>query len=319
MRKLVCFLLVFVCTISSCKKEKKNNFKGTIGLTVLSLDNPYFKALADAAQEEAAKNGYNVLVTSGDFDPSKQRNQINDFIIKEVDAIILTPVDSKSSGIVVRKCNEMDIPVFTADMTTTDSLAHVVSYIATDNFSGGKQAADALIEALEGKIKKVLILDFPAAESCLNRVAGFKERIEEYNTHNSLEQIEIVAQLPCNAQRDQGFKATSDAIQTYPDLTGIFAINDPGALGAVGALEKANKLEQVVVIGFDGQPEGKEAIRDGKMYADPIQFPRKIGRETVKAIMQYLNGYEVPSVLLIETSLYKQADGLADKEIKEYH
>jgi len=165
----------------------------------------------------------------------------------------------------------------------------------------------------------VLILDFPAAESCLNRVAGFKERIEEYNTDNSLEQIEIVAQLPCNAQRDQGFKATSDAIQTYPDLTGIFAINDPGALGAVGALEKANKLEQVAVIGFDGQPEGKEAIRDGKMYADPIQFPRKIGRETVKSIMQYLNGYEVPSVRLIETSLYKQADGLADKEIKEYH
>ena len=107
MRRLGCFLLVFVCAISSCKKEKKNNFKGTIGLTVLSLDNPYFKALADAAQEEAAKNGYNVLVTSGDFDPSKQRNQINDFIIKEVDAIILTPVDSKSSGIVVRKCNEM--------------------------------------------------------------------------------------------------------------------------------------------------------------------------------------------------------------------
>ena len=83
-------------------------------------------------------------------------------------------------------------------------------------------------------------------------------------------------------------------------------------------MEKANKLEQVAVIGFDGQPEGKEAIRDGKMYADPIQFPRKIGRETVKSIMQYLNGYEVPSVRLIETSLYKQADGLADKEIKEY-
>jgi len=285
----------------------------------MALSNPYFKAMADAASEEAEKYGYDVITASGDFDPAKQRNQINDFIIQGVDAIILTPVDSKSSGVAVRKCNEMGIPVFTADMGTSDSLAQVVSHVATDNYSGGRQAAKAMIEALKGKGRKVLILDSPGAESCINRIRGFRDVLEEFNRENSMNSLTIVSQLPCNGQRDLGFKASSDAIQTYPELAGIFAINDPCALGAVGALEKINKLEQVAVIGFDGQPEGKEAIADGKIYADPIQFPRKIGRKTVQTIMAYLDGEEVASLQLIPTELYRQKDGLNDPEIKKFH
>lgn len=321
--------LITICTVwalviiiigSGCTNKKSEASRGVIGITVLSLSNPYFIQMAEAAREEAAKYGFEVIIYSGDFDPSKQRSQINDFIVKEVDAVMLTPVDSKSSGVAVRKCNEMGIPVFTADMATTDSLATVVAHIATDNYMGGRQAADAMIEALQGKNrKKVVILDFPAAESCQKRVAGFRDRIEEYNSENSLDPIIIVTQLPCDAQRDLGFKATTDVIQAHPDLMGIFAINDPCALGAVGALEKANKLDDIYIIGFDGQPEGKVAIRDGKIYADPIQFPKQIGRETIRTIMQYLNGFDVEKTRLIETALYRQADGLKDPEIKDYH
>lgn len=313
MRSLAILLILLLLGCES----KDQEVRGTIGITCLSLSNPFFKELTDAAVEEAEKHGFEVIVTSGDFDPAKQRSQINDFITREVDAIILNPVDSKSSGVAVRKCNEVGIPVFTADMATTDSLAKVVSHIATDNYQGGIQAADAMIEALEPNNKKILILDFQGAESCIKRVEGFRHRIDEYNGENQLDPIRIVAQLPCNAQRDQGFKATSDAIQAFPDLNGIFAINDPGALGAVGALEKANKLDQVVIIGFDGQPEGKAAIRDGKIYADPIQFPAQIGRESVQAVMQYLNGFDVPELQLIETALYRQADGLNDPELEK--
>ena len=292
---------MFLLLCGGCGEEKTLS-RGTIGLTVLSLSNPYFQELSEAARLEAEKHGFDMIVASGDFDPSKQRNQISDFIVKEVDAIILTPVDSKSSGVAVRKCNELGIPVFTADMATTDSLARVIAHIATDNFQGGRQAADAMIEALPADNRKIVILDFPGAESCIRRVDGFRDRIEEYNKANPLDQVEIVTQLPCNAQRDLGFKATSDVMQAYPDLAGIFAINDPCALGAVGALEKSRQLDQVVVVGFDGQPEAKVAIRDGKIYADPIQFPRQIGIETVQAIIQYLNGYEVEETQLIETA-----------------
>jgi ribose transport system substrate-binding protein len=105
-------------------------------------------------------------------------------------------------------------------------------------------------------------------------------------------------------------------LQAHPDLVGIFAINDPSALGARGALEKAGKAGNVVIIGFDGQPEGKQAIKDGKIYADPIQFPDKMGVEVVRAFLRHSKGEELPPQMLIPTSLYRQADGAADAALK---
>ena len=78
------------------------------------------------------------------------------------------------------------------------------------------------------------------------------------------------------------------------------------------ALEKANRADRVKLIGFDGQPEGKQAIRDGKIFADPIQFPDKLGLETAKAIVRYFEGEEVPSELLIQPRLYYQADAIKE-------
>src|SRR6185312_5336588 len=101
-----------------------------------------------------------------------------------------------------------------------------------------------------------------------------------------------------------------------PDLAGIFAINDPSALGARAALEKAGKAEQVKIIGFDGQPEGKQAIKEGKIYADPIQFPDKMGQQIVDAIVRHSKGETLPPEILIPTKLYRQADGQQDPELK---
>ncbi len=100
------------------------------------------------------------------------------------------------------------------------------------------------------------------------------------------------------------------------EMRGIFAINDPSALGARAAIEKAGKTRQIKIIGFDGQPEGKQAIRDGAIYADPVQFPDKIGTFTVETILKYLNGETVPAELLIPTALYRRADGKNDSSLK---
>ena len=96
---------------------------------------------------------------------------------------------------------------------------------------------------------------------------------------------------------------------------GIFAINDPGALGAYAALERHGKAGQVKIIGFDGQPDGLQAIKDGKIYADPIQFPEKMGRQTITAISKYLAGEEVDPIQLIPAELYRQADGAKDPSL----
>src|SRR5687768_8117713 len=264
--------------------------KGTIGVSVLTMENPFFAVIADNIKSEAKKAGYDTLITDGDMKVEEQRRQVQDFIVKKCAAIVLCPTDAVSIGPVIQEANAAGIPVFTADLACLDPKAEVVSHIATDNLAGGKQAGDAMIEALGESGGKVVILHFKKAESCLLRVQGFREVIDAHNKGRESGKIEIVSEVPGEGHTDQGYKCTQDALQTTADLAGIFAINDPSALGAYAALEKAGKADQVKIIGFDGQPDGKQAIKDGKIYADPIQYPDRIGQMTVQTILKYFDG-----------------------------
>ncbi|MCL6503292.1 MAG: substrate-binding domain-containing protein [Pirellulales bacterium] len=304
------------CAETQPSKQSDVNTRRVIGVSVLTLTNPFFKVIGESLREVAAAEGYEVILVSGENDVARQQHQVQDFIVQRVAAIVLCPCDSKAIGPAIGEANEAGIPVFTADIACLAPGVKVVSHIATDNYGGGRQAALAMIEALGEAGGKVVIIDYKQVESCIQRVKGFKEVIAEHNRSTSSGRIEIVAELPGDGQKDKGYRAAEDALQAHPDLAGIFAINDPSALGARAALEKAGKADQVKLIGFDGQPEGKRAIKEGKIYADPIQYPDRIGRETARAILRYFRGEEVEPEILIPTGLYRQADALEDPELK---
>ncbi len=291
------------------KMENEAAAKGAIGVSLLTISNPFFKEMGDAMTAEGERQGYQVILTAGEMDPARQRDQVNDFIVKKVTAIVLCPCDSRSVGTAIQAANKAGIPVFTADIASLDKTAKVVSHVATDNYEGGKLAGEAMIEALDGK-GKVAIIDHPEVESVLLRTKGFREVVA------GAKGIKIVAALPGGGARDTSFKTAQDILEKNPDLDGIFAINDPSALGAVAALEKAGRLDKVKVIGFDGQKEAKEAIKQGKVYADSIQFPDKIGKLTIETIGRYMAGEKVAAQTLIPTALYKKADAEADPALK---
>ena len=325
MKKIIYMLVmpIIALLLTSCGGDGQNvnsqgesESKGTIGVSVLTLGNPFFNVIADGVKEEAAKHGYDVVVVDGDRDVQKQANQIDDFLTKGVAAIILNPCDRQSIGPAIEKANRAGVPVFTCDLKCVAEGAEVVSHVGSDNLQGGKLAGEAMIEALGEQGGKVLVVHFPQANSCQLRVQGFEEVIGAYNQGLSAGLIEVVAQLDGGGVRDEGYKVTEDTLQAHPDLRGIFAINDPSGLGARAALEKAGKQDQVVIVAFDGQPEGKEAIKDGKIFADPIQFPGLIGKKTVELMMDYFAGVEVEKEVLIPTELYKQEDGLNDPSLK---
>ncbi len=287
--------------------------KARIGVSLLTLTNPFFRDLGEAMKTEAAKHGMEVVLVSGEFDAAKQRNQVADFIVQRFAAIVLSPCDSKAVGTTIAEANKAGIPVFTVDIASLGG-GKVVSHIATDNLGGGRLAAQAVIEALGGK-GKVAILDHPEVESVILRTRGFEEELERQRREKGVT-LQVVAKLPGGATKDRSFKAAEDLLQSHPDLNGIFAINDPSALGAVAALEKAGRLAQVKVIGFDGMPEGKAAIKAGQMYADPVQFPDRIGTTAVQQIRKYLEGDDVPAEILIPTALYRKADAERDPSLK---
>jgi ribose transport system substrate-binding protein len=289
--------------------------QGTIGVSLLTLDNPFFKVIGDEISKEGAKQGYHSLVVSGDKDVAKQSNQIKDFIVKKVAAIVLSPCDSKSIVPVIQEANAAGIPIITVDVPCSEPGVKILTQIATDNFGGGKQAAQAMIEALGANGGRIAVLHFKQVESCQLRVKGFREVIEAHNAAGK-PRIDIVSELESGGAKDLGFKATEDILQAHPDIQAIFAINDPAALGARAALEKAGRADKVLIIGFDGQPEGKQAIKQGKIYADPIQFPEQMGAKAVDAIVRHSKGESIPPTILIPTSLYRQADGQNDATLK---
>jgi ribose transport system substrate-binding protein len=315
--KLIHFLSLGSLLLAACGKPapEAKPTRGTIAASLLTLQNPFFKVIGDNVTEEASKHGYDALIVSADSDVARQSNQVKDFIVKKVSAIILSPADSKGIVPVIQEANAAGIPVFTVDVPCQEAGVKIVTQVATDNLGGGREAANAMIEALKGQGGKIGVLDLKQVESCILRVKGFKEVLAEHNA-TAAAKIEIVSELDGGGAKDKGYKAAEDMLQANPDLIGIFAINDPSALGARGALEKAGRAEKVVIIGFDGQPEGKQAIRDGKIYADPIQFPEKMGIEVVKAFLKHSKGEDVPPQMLIPTQLYRQADGKSDATLK---
>lgn len=314
-------MVVAVAALAGCNPTSENpagggDKKGVIAYSTLTLSNPFFKVIGDHMTTEAALHGYEAIVIDPSGEVKKQANQIDDFIAQEVTAIVITPCDRKSVGPAIKRANEKGIPVFTVDAQCAAEGVEIAGHVGTDNFQGGQLAGKAMMELLGENGGKVLVLDFKTAHSCVLRVNGFKEEIDRHNKDRDSGKIEIAAELNGGGSRDQGYKTTADALQTHPDLAAVFAINDPSALGAYAAIKEASKLDQVQIIGFDGQIDGKQAIRDGKIYADPIQFPDRMGAMTVQQILKHLAGEEYEKITLIPTALYKKADADKDPDLK---
>lgn len=289
--------------------------RGTIGFSALTLKNPFFKIIADSVTAEAQKHGFEVLINDAERDVNTQARHIDDYIAQQVTAIVINPADREAIGPAVIRANQAGIPVFTCDLECVSPGAEIAGHVGTDNFQGGRLAGEAMIDALGESGGKVLILHFAQANSCVMRVAGFREVIDAHNAGRESGTIDMF-ELEGGGLQDEGFRVTADALQAHSDLRGIFAINDPSGLGAWTALNQAGRAEQVVIVAFDGQLEGKQAIKEGKIYADPIQFPERMGVITVQNIVKYLDGEPFEENQLIPTVLYKQADAERDPELQ---
>ncbi len=283
--------------------------KGRIGMTCMDLGNPFFQLIANEMETAAAEHGYEVVALSGDNEPSLQNSQLNDFVAQGYDAIFLNPVDSVSSAQGVKKAYEAGIPVFTFDVQISDPEAKklVAAHIGSDNYQGGRLAAKSMMEAI-GNQGEVAIISLPEASSCILRVNGFKDELKEAGSA-----IKIVTELSGKGRRDEGFKVATDILQAHPDISGIFAINDPSGLGAHAAVQKASKTDQITIVAFDASPAGKQGVFEKKLYDTPQQFPKQMAKGTVSAFVRYQDGAEIEKKHFIPCAHYKHADSIDDE------
>ena len=298
MRVTVALMLIAGALGLSCARKGEQPGTRTVGVALLTRGHIFYKDLEEGFREEARADHFELVITSAEFDLGKQINQIEDFVARKVDAVIVCPVDSKGIGPGVRKANDAGIPVFTADIAAQEGA--VVCHIASDNVAGGRLAGQYMAKALGGR-GKIAIINNPVATSVLDRVQGFREAIGAYPG------ITVVADVSGEAVRDKSLQATTDVLQGNPHLDGIFGINDASALGALDAVQQF-KRAGIVIVGYDATPPAADAILRGTaLKADVIQYPKKIGTTTIEMIHDYFAGKSVPPVVPIDVGIADSA------------
>src|SRR5579862_8750596 len=274
----------------------------TIGVAIQNREAQFYQDMESGMRDAASKYGYSLTVVDASRDNSKQQSQVEDFISKKVDAIVLTPYDSQAIGSAIVEANSAGIPVFTADIASTSNQGKVVAHIASDNVQGGFQAGKLICQAV-GKSGSVAIIDEPEVTSVQDRVKGFKQALAQLCPG-----VTVVADIDSGGTRDKANSDTGDVLQAHKDLKGIFGINDDSALGALTAVKAAGLSGKIAIVGYDASPEARAAIAAGGMVGDAIQFPDKIGATTIDVIHDYFAGKTPPAFVKIDVGAFTKAD-----------
>ncbi|GAA3498618.1 substrate-binding domain-containing protein [Streptomyces prasinosporus] len=261
-----------------------------IGLSLSTLNNPFFVQIRDGAEEEAKKLGVDLTVTDAQNDASQQANQLQNFTSGSLSAVVVNPVDSDAAGPSVRGANQAGIPVIAVDRGVNE--ADTSALVASDNVEGGALGAKALAEKLGGKGTIVILQGQAGTSASRERGAGFAEGLKDYPG------IKVVAKQPADFDRTKGLDVMTNLLQAHPDIDGVFAENDEMALGAIKALgSKAGTSVQVV--GFDGTPDGLKAVRAGTLYASVAQQPSELGRIAVRNALRAVEGEKVEKMVKV--------------------
>jgi ribose transport system substrate-binding protein len=256
-----------------------------IGLSISTLNNPFFVSLKDGVMAEAKKQGLQVIVIDAQNDSAKQSNDVEDLMQQGVNALLINPVDSAAISTVVETANSLEIPVIALDRSADKGEIHAL--VASDNVKGGKMAAEYIVEQL-GKSAEVIELEgSPGASATRERGKGFHEIADV--------QLKVIAKQSADFDRTKGLTVMENLLQGNPSVQAVFAHNDEMALGAIEAIQSSGK--NIPVIGFDGNDDALKSIQEGKLTATVAQQPELIGQLSVQAAKEVLEGKTVEKLI----------------------
>jgi ribose transport system substrate-binding protein len=268
--------------------------RATIGLSISTLDNPYFVSLRDGARAEAQAQGMHLITVDAQNDAARQISNVEDLIQRRVSVILLNPTDSDAVANVVREADAAGIKVITLDRAVNGATVSV--QVASNNVVGGEMAARFLLDRLGGKGNLVELAGIPGSSAARERGKGFDEVI------SGDPGVKLVAEQPANFDRAQGLAVMENILQRDRNIQGVFAQNDEMALGAATAIDEAG-LKDVPIVGFDATPDGVAAVRNGQLAATIQQKPDLIGKLGVDAAKRLLEGKSVAADIAVPLTL----------------
>lgn len=255
-----------------------------VGLVTKTDANPYFVALRDSAKAEAGRLGVELVALAGKFDGDNEGQvaAIENLVQQGARTILITP--SNSTGILgaIKNARDRGVLVLALD-TETDPKDAVDATFASDNTEAGRMQGTYVKAALAGKAAKVVMLDgTPGSTVSEQRHNGFLQGMGLKNGEPAILGVEAT-----NGEQNKAQTATENLLQRDTSLTAVYTLNEPAARGAYGALRAKGIATQVVIGSIDGSCQGVTDVKDGKVVATVMQFPKKMAAQGVQAAVEF--------------------------------
>jgi ribose transport system substrate-binding protein len=280
----VILLLVAVAT-SAYAAEKE------IAVIVKTTNSNFWQNVNKGASDAVAKHaGYKITFQgpAAETNIAEEVNMVDNAVNRKVAGIVLAPSDPEALVPAVKKAYENSIPVVIIDSLLADSAKeYYQAFLATDNRLAGELCAKKLIQKIGTKGKIAVMSYVAGVGSEIGRVGGFKDYIKKNSS------LEIVGTYYSQAQMAKALDQTTDVLAANPDLKGIFGANEPTAIGMARAIVQSNKKGQVVAIGFDGNEDLQNFVKDGTLAAIAVQGSYQMGELGVNAVVKILGGKKV--------------------------
>lgn len=261
-----------------------------IAYTGYSTDNTFWIGVAAAAAAKAGEMDVEFIdLTASSPDAAAQKDAVDRAIDMGVDGIIIGSVDNRAFDASLDNAATKGIPVVAVD--TGIDHPHIASLVQTDNLAAAGIAGDYIVDQIDGGT--VLILGGSAGHQTGNA------RRDGVLTAAEAAGYEVIFQI-CDWQDACAFETTTNFLQSNPDITAIFSAWDPGALAAVSAAGALGKLDDLVIVGFDGNPANLVSIAEGEQAATIKQDNTRMGQEAVANLMAVIEGGDVEALVPID-------------------
>jgi ribose transport system substrate-binding protein len=297
MKRVGMVLLVsLVCCINIFASGQSSKTSKEIALLPMTLDNEFYVAMKNGAEEVCRELGYTLTAQSGTGhgDAAEQLRLMETMIQKRVAAILITP--SSSSGIVsgIKQANEANIPVIILDTEIdTNALAargaKTLAYLGSDNYKGGQAAGEYAkkLSQQTGKVLNAVILTgVPGQENMELRKNGFIDAAGA--------SVKVVATQNADSDFAKGNDVMTNLLTSNSDIDLVYSCNDNMALGALRACQERGK-NNILIIGFDGTSDALNSIKANGLAGTVAQVPAEMGGQGVRLADMAIKGQSVPA------------------------
>jgi ABC-type sugar transport system substrate-binding protein len=266
-----------------CSEKKDSNAPKKMAIIISTLNNPWFVFLADNAAAKAKELGYETKIFDSQNNTALESDHFENALVSGYSAVLFNPTDAEGSVVNVRKAKAAGVPVFCMDreINATDA---ATSQILSDSYSGCVELAKLFVQQTNKKGTYVELLGLVGDNNTWARSQGFHSVVDNYPS------LKMVAQQSADFDRNKAMDVMESILQANPNIDAVFCGNDAMAMGAYQALAAAGKASKVKVFGFDGADDVVSAIKDGKIVATGMQFPKVMAQTAAIYADEYLKG-----------------------------